>query len=298
MAVMKTCCGCFSTKSGTYAVLLLYAAAYIACIVCVSLNISGDKYRTWYSEAVLDSTEWKRECSGEENMKLWKCQTSFDMQWHIKGIFIGVIVSCCLFLVAIVIAIIGTAKDKHMPILPWIIMEFIRLFIKIVILVLVIILWAVNMNDGDDSSNLIATGVIGAVIVAFYFYVWLCVVSHFQTIKEIAYLGLLDKGDSGAVLPFVNDDGYSHSSTVNSTVNMRDDDDDEYKETPDDDDKDELESINSDDDKDDKKDDDKKDDDPEDPKERPKSTTSNRPKSARSTTSSIAADTRPDAEEE
>lgn len=154
------------------------------------------------------------------------------------------------------------------------------------------------MNDGDDSSNLIATGVIGAVVVAFYFYVWLCVVSHFQTIKEISDLGLLDKGDSGAVLPFVNEDGYSNSSTVNSTVNMRDDEDDEYKDTPDDDDKDELESINSDDGKDEKKDDGKKDDDPENPKERPKSTASNRPKSAHSTTSSIVADTRPDAEEE
>ena len=119
-------------------------------------------------------------------------------------------------------------------------------------------------------------------------------VSHFQTIKEISDLGLLDKGDSGAVLPFVTEDGYSNG-TADSTVNMQDDEDDEYKDTPDDDDKDELESISSDDDKDDKKDNGKKDDDPENPKERPKSTASNRPKSA---ASSIVADTRPDAEEE
>jgi len=296
---MKTCCGCFSTKSGTYAVLLLYSAAYIACIVAVSINIKGDKYQTWYKDSVLDSSEWKKECTGEENMKLWKCKTSYDMQWSIKGIFIGVIVSCCFFFVAIVLAIIGTAKDKHWPLLPWIIMEFIRLFFKVIVLVLVIILWAVNMKEGADTSNLIATSVIGAVIVAFYFYVWLCVVSHFQTIKEISDLGLLDKGDSGAVLPFVNEDGdgYSNSDTVNSTVNMRDDVDDENNETPDGDDKDELESI-SDDGNDDKDDDNRIDDDPEDPKERPKTTSSNRAKSARSTTSSIVADTRPDAEEE
>jgi len=297
MAVMKTCCGCFSTKTGTYAVLLLYTAAYIACIVAVSLNLKGENYQTWYKESVLDSAEWKKECDGEENMKLWKCKTSYDMQWSIKGFFIGIVVSCCFFIVAAILAIIGTAKQKHWPILPWIILEFIRLFCKLVMLTLVIILWAVNMKEDADESNLIATSVLGAVIVAFYFYVWLCVVSHFQTIKEISDLGLLDKGDSGDVLPFVHEDGYSNSSTVNSTVNMRDDDDDEYDDKEDADDKDELESINSDDDDDDKNKG-KKDDDPEDPKERPKSTASKRAQSARSTTSSIVADTRPDAEEE
>jgi len=295
MAVMKTCCGCFSTKSGTFAILLLYAAAYIACIVAISINLKGDKYEKWYKESVLDSKEWQEECSGTENMKLWKCKTSFNMQYEIKGLFIGVIISSCIFFVAIILALIGTAKDKHWPILPWIILEFIRLLFKTVILILVIILWAVNMSEGADTSNLIATSVIGAVILAFYFYVWLCVVSHFQTIKEITDLGLLDKGASGAVLPFVNEDGDGYSNkTADSTVNMRDDEDNDDDGEGDDDDKDdekeELESIS---------DDDKKDDDPEDPKEdnRPKSSAS-RAKSARSTTSSIVADTRPDAEEE
>jgi len=295
MAVMKTCCGCFSTKSGTFAILLLYAAAYIACIVAISINLKGNKYEKWYKESVLDSKEWQEECSGTENMKLWKCKTSFNMQYEIKGLFIGVIISSCIFFVAIILALIGTAKDKHWPILPWIILEFIRLLFKTVILILVIILWAVNMSEGADTSNLIATSVIGAVILAFYFYVWLCVVSHFQTIKEITDLGLLDKGASGAVLPFVNEDGDGYSNkTADSTVNMRDDEDNDDDGEGDDDDKDdekeELESIS---------DDDKKDDDPEDPKEdnRPKSSAS-RGKSARSTTSSIVADTRPDAEEE
>lgn len=52
-------------------------------------------------------------------------------------------------------------------------------------------------------------------------------VSHFQTIKEISDLGLLDKNVNGAVLPFVNEDGdgYSHTPTVNSTVNIREDED-------------------------------------------------------------------------
>merc|ERR1711997_429627 len=255
-----------------------------------------------YKETVIDSADWQKECiQNTENKDSWKCKTSTNLQEDIKDIFIGIVVTCCIFLVAIILALIGTGKDKHWPILPWIILEFIRLIMKVVILVLVIILWAVNMSEGSDSSNLIATSVIGAVVMAFYFYVWLCVVSHFQTLKEISDLGLLGKGDNnGAVLPFHQDqdgDGFSNK-TADSTVNMRDDednddgnDDDSENES---DEKDELERISDDENRDGKKD-----DDPEDPKEdnRPK-LSAERAKSARSTTSSIVADMRPDVEEE
>ena len=126
-------------------------------------------------------------------------------------------------------------------------------------------------------------------------------VSHFQTIKEISDLGLLGKGgNEGAVLPFHHDqDGDEFSNkTADSTVNMRDDEDNndgnDNDSENDSDEKEELESIT-----DDENQDSKKDDDPEDPKEdnRPKSS-AERAKSARSTTSSIVADMRPDAEEE
>merc|ERR1712226_389879 len=89
MAVMKTCCGCFSTKSGTFAILLLYAAAYIACIVAISINLKGNKYQTWYHDSVLESKEWKDECSSEENMKLWKCKTSYNMHGKSKAFSLG-----------------------------------------------------------------------------------------------------------------------------------------------------------------------------------------------------------------
>ena len=67
--------------------------------------------------------------------------------------------------------------------------------------------------------------------------------SHFQTLKEINDLGLLDK--TGAVVPFVTEDGYSHTSTVNSTVNMRDEED--GNENKDDDEKEDVESPSDDD---------------------------------------------------
>ena len=48
------------------------------------------------------------------------------------------------------------------PLLPWIIVEFTRLAAKLIIFVMVIIVWAVYLEENADESYLIATGVMGA----------------------------------------------------------------------------------------------------------------------------------------
>ena len=50
------------------------------------------------------------------------------------------------------------------PLLPWIVMEFVRLFAKLIFFIMVIIVWAIYMGEGEDTSNIIATGVIGAAV--------------------------------------------------------------------------------------------------------------------------------------
>ena len=52
-------------------------------------------------------------------------------------------------------------------------------------------------------------------------------------------MGLLDKNGDATVLPFVHEDGMSNTSTVNSTVNMREDDD----EKPNEENSDETKSV-------------------------------------------------------
>ena len=41
-------------------------------------------------------------------------------------------------------------------------MEFIRLFAKVVFLIMVLIVWAIYVGENADYSHIIATGVIGA----------------------------------------------------------------------------------------------------------------------------------------
>ena len=41
-------------------------------------------------------------------------------------------------------------------------MEFIRLFAKVIFLIMVLIVWAIYVGENADYSHIIATGVIGA----------------------------------------------------------------------------------------------------------------------------------------
>ena len=47
-------------------------------------------------------------------------------------------------------------------------MEFVRLFAKLIFFIMVIIVWAIYMGEGEDTSNIIATGVIGAAVMGTY----------------------------------------------------------------------------------------------------------------------------------
>ena len=53
-------------------------------------------------------------------------------------------------------------QGRYWPLLPWIVMEFIRLFAKVVFLIMVLIVWAIYVGENADYSHIIATGVIGA----------------------------------------------------------------------------------------------------------------------------------------
>ncbi len=55
-------------------------------------------------------------------------------------------------------------KGSQWPLLPWIVIEFVRLFIMLGLFVMTIIVWAVYMGAEEDSSYIIATGVIGAAV--------------------------------------------------------------------------------------------------------------------------------------
>ena len=80
---------------------------------------------------------------------------------------------------------------------------------------MVLIVWAIYVGENADYSHIIATGVIGAgatgeytqfvflhfhinlqgffSFLAFFYYLWLCVVSYFQLLREIDRIGNIHK---------------------------------------------------------------------------------------------------------
>lgn len=206
MAVMKVCCGCMSTRSGTLAILLLYLLAYIGGIVFLGITIGNGDLEMWYKKYAVDEYM----CQAKESIKdSWWCTAINDLQYDIKTWAIVVVILLSLFLVFDLIALFGTSKGTFWPLLPWIILEFVRLVAKLIIFVMVIIVWAVYLEENADESYLIATGVMGAATIAFFFYLWLCVVSYFQLLREIEQIGNIHKVQEGSpshkVTPFIVD---------------------------------------------------------------------------------------------
>jgi len=207
---MKVFCGCWPTRSGTLGILLCYGAIYIGGIVLLSLsldkNFNGKGLEEWYKEGYD-----KYACIENETVKdtFW-CNWMKQLQGAIRDWQIGIIVVLSVYILLDLIALFGTTKSSRWPLLPWIVLEFIRIFVMMVCTVIAIIIWAVYMDDTKDTSYMIATGIISMILMAMFFYFWLCVVSYFQLLKEIEQIEEIHKAADSPmhkVKPFVAEDG-------------------------------------------------------------------------------------------
>jgi len=182
---MKTFCGCMSTKSGTLAILGLYFLVAISGIVFSSVKISNDDFGEIQKQ--IDIPE---ECSvtGEKNDSWW-CkiitnEDNFEKDVCIAKIFINV-----FLLIFTIVAIYGTTGGKAFFILPFVVYEFLCLLLFITVVVLIVLVLGVYSPGGVDITTTVSVGVIGAIWTVILFYVWLCVVSHYQILREISSLG-------------------------------------------------------------------------------------------------------------
>jgi len=198
MAVMKTFCGCLVTKTGAMTVLVVWAIFYIAMVVKSSVDIDADK--NFQSEI----TDLKLDCATTDNADAWWCKAVTSMLVDGANYTLGCAIAVCLILlICAILAIYGTSSSSHWFMLPWIVAKFMILAVFLTVAVGALIL--INVYDvfNGDSSLAIAVGVINAAFLAFLFYCWLCVVSHFQVLREVAQLGL-DNIEN--VQPFKNED--------------------------------------------------------------------------------------------
>jgi len=206
MTVMKVFCGCWPTRSGTLGILLCYGAIYIGGIVLLSMSLQENYLETWYQTYGIE----KYDCKGNEVVAdtFW-CKWMGQLTGTIRDWQIGVIVVLAVYILLDLIALIGTTKSSRWPLIGWIVLEFIRIFSMMICTIIAIIIWAVYMDDSKDTSYMIAVAVIGMMLITAFFYFWLCVVSYFQLLKEIAAIEEIHKaGDSPMhkVKPFVADE--------------------------------------------------------------------------------------------
>jgi len=207
---MKVFCGCWPTRSGTLGILLCYGAIYIGGIVLLSMSLKEKYLEDWYKEYAIE----KYACDKNEVVKetFW-CkamgQLNEDNQKGIRDWEVASIVILSVYILLDLIALLGTTKSSRWFLIPWIILEFLRVFAEMICTVIGIIIWAVYMDDAEDTSYMIAAGIISMMFMAMFFYFWLCVVSYFQLLKEIEEIEEIHKaGDSPMhkVKPFVPED--------------------------------------------------------------------------------------------
>lgn len=204
MAVMKVFCGCLSTRSGTFAILFWYMVAYIGAITFCGLSLDKLYINTYYNDLVLDQYN----CTGQDDFKdTWWCKFLNNLPADIKTVTIILIIVFALFLLFDLVALFATSRGTYWPLLPWIAVEFIRILVTSLGLIAVLIIWGVNIGDGGDTSIPIAAGIIATVVIAFFSYLWLCVVSYFQILREIDQVTILHTVDSPRhkVTPFIMD---------------------------------------------------------------------------------------------
>jgi len=131
-----------------------------------------------------------------------------DVGLDTKWVAIGLIITAAFLLVACIIAVVGTVKDSPWILMPWIVLDFMSFLTKLICCGMAIMMWTISLRASSaDTSFLIAVSILVAVGLALSFYMWLCVVSHFQSLRELKQLGFLDGGGKGGsvndVTPFV-----------------------------------------------------------------------------------------------
>jgi len=224
---MKVFCGCWPTRSGTLGILLCYGAIYIGGIVLLSLSLKENYLENWYNEYAIEKFDCK---SDEVVAETFWCNWMVQLNTTIRDWQTGIIVVLAIYILLDLIALFGTTKSSRWPLIPWMAIELIRIFGMVVCTIIGVIIWAVYMNDANDTSYMIAAGIISMMFMAAFFYFWLCVVSYFQLLKEIEDIEKIHKvGDSPMhkVKPFVvedydNENPYDNLSVHTTTESFED----------------------------------------------------------------------------
>jgi len=217
MSVMKTFCGCMSTKSGTLTIIGLGILIYITGIVFASLRLE-EGAKGWVNDQIEIPTECKPavgSVSAGEDADAWWCKAIVDMQDVEKDVAIVKICVNSVLLVASLIGLYAAAMSKACLLLPYIILEFLQLLGFGACIILTVMVMAVYSPGDVEISTTISIGVIGVIVMVILFYLWLCAVSLYQSLKEIQNMG----SDQVKIMQFQEDPPYNKFDTAPHSTN-------------------------------------------------------------------------------
>lgn len=203
MSVMKTFCGCMSTKSGSLAIIGLGILLYISGIVLSSLRLQKDA-PAWLNDQIEVPSECKAEDGGVpagESADTWWCKAIADMGTVEKDVAIVKICVNSVLLFASLIALYAAMMSKACLLMPYIILEFLQLLAIGGSIAITVLVMGVYAPGGVEISTTVAVGVIGVMVMVVLFYLWLCVVSLYQSLREIKNLG----SDQVKIMQFQDD---------------------------------------------------------------------------------------------
>jgi len=182
MAVMKTFCGCCSTRSGALTILAFNLLVYAGGILMSALRL-GNPDTTWAKEV-----DVPKECitnSTSEFKDSWWCTGLSDFGTVERDAAIGKLVMNSLLLLASLLAIYGVTSDKSLPMLPSLVGEFLLLLICYFGAGAVLVVLTIYAPGGIDITTSLAIGFLVLIVLVFLTYLWLCLVSHYQSLKDV-----------------------------------------------------------------------------------------------------------------
>jgi len=221
MAVMKMFCGCMGTKSGTLLMITMYSLVYIAEIVLASIRLARGTSYGWFDEKVANVKECKPGrgiiSAGDYADTLW-CKGLEDIIM-VEFYFCCIKISINMILLIVSgIAVFAAALDKAVLLLPYLILEFLQLFVFFVGILITVVILAVYRPKDIQIDTIICVGVIGLISLVPITYLWLCPFSLYQTLNEIKELGsdqvkiIQFQDDSPSYDKFGNNAGYDPHS--------------------------------------------------------------------------------------
>jgi len=208
---------------------MMYSILYLIGITFSAIYLNKEDPSGWLNENVVAPPE----CEADQKDSWW-CTLIKDSAQTEKSSAIGHVVVDSILFVATIIAVAGTCLGNALLLMPFMILEFLVLAMMALLVVLVSVVLGVYQPGDVDITTAIATAVVGVMILAFLFYLWLCVVSHYQILREISQLGMGHDKVQIMQYPY-NDPNYTdpnHGDYTGGNDDLDDVDDPAKYETP------------------------------------------------------------------